>query len=436
MSKVRTAVVLAKTRWGPRPRTRAALERYQQRRIRRHLRFLRARSPFYAGVRTLDQAPVMDKQTMMAHFDELNTVGVRREQAEALALAAERSRDFEPMLGRVAVGLSSGTSGHRGLFLVSPADRDAWAGTVLALTLPPGLTGHRIALFLRANNALYETVRSRLVDFRYYDLTVPVVEHLADLVAYAPTILVAPPSVLRLLTDAGAQLGALQRVYSVAEVLDQGEAEEFCVAFGQRHLHQLYQCTEGFLAHTCGHGVLHLNEQHVLIEPEWLDECRFTPVVTDFSRRAQPIVRYRLNDVLVARREACPCGSVLRAIERIEGRADDTLLLGGRMIFADLVSRAVIAADGFTEYAVAQTGPESVQVQLDSLDAAPAVRAQLDALWRRLGIAPPQVDFLPYAADSRMKRRRVRREWQGATGAAVRDRGLGDRASRPGADLR
>lgn len=419
MSKLRTAVVLAKTRWGPRPRTRAALERYQQRRIRKHLRYLRARSPFYAGVYTLTDAPVMDKATMMAHFDDLNTAGVRRADAEALALKAERSRDFAPMLGDIAVGLSSGTSGHRGLFLVSPADRDAWAGTVLALTLPPGLTGHRIALFLRANNALYETVRSKLVDFRYYDLTAPIAEHLADLAEYAPTILVAPPSVLRLLAGAAPQLGEVQRVYSVAEVLDPGEAETFAAAFGQEHLHQLYQCTEGFLARTCASGVLHLNEQHVLIEPEWLDQTRFTPIVTDFSRRTQPIVRYRLNDVLIARRGRCRCGSVLRAIERIEGREDDTLLLGGAAVFADLVSRAVIAADGFTEYRVVQTGPDTLEVHLDDLAAAPAVRDELEALWRRLGISAPRTDFLPYAADPAVKRRRVRRDWQGSADAAV-----------------
>ena len=436
MSKLRTAVVLAKTRWGWRPRTRAALERYQQRRIRAHLRFLRARSPFYAGVRTLAEAPAMDKQTMMANFDALNTVGVRRAEAEALALAAERSRDFTPMLGDVAVGLSSGTSGHRGLFLVSPEDRDAWAGTVLALTLPRGLVGHRIALFLRANNALYESVRSRLVDFRYFDLTVPVGQHLADLAEYRPTILVAPPSVLRLLAGAGSRLDGLQRVYSVAEVLDEGEAESFARAFGQQHLHQLYQCTEGFLARTCDQGVLHLNEQHVLIEPEWLDERRFTPVVTDFFRRTQPIVRYRLNDVLVARRGPCPCGSVLRAIERIEGRADDTLLLDGRVVFADLVSRAVIAADGFTEYAVVQTGPDRLQVQLDELAAASAVGVELDRLWQRLGLAAPAVEFLPYAADPGVKRRRVRRDWQGTADAAVRDRRVGDRPSGPGGAVR
>src|SRR5699024_11813102 len=143
-------------------------------------------------------------------------------------------------------------------------------------------------------------------------------------------------------------------------------------------------------------------------------------VVTDFSRRTQPIVRYRLNDVLVARRGPCSCGSVLRAIERIEGRADDTLLLDGRVVFADLVSRAVIAADGFTEYAVVQTGPDRLQVQLDELAAAPAGGVELDRLWQRLGIAAPAVEFVPYAADLGAKRRRGRRDWPGAAEAALR----------------
>src|SRR5699024_11403539 len=168
-------------------------------------------------------------------------------------------------------------------------------------------------------------------------------------------------------------------------------------------------CTEGFLAHTCAHGVLHLNEQHVLIEPEWLDSRRFTPVVTDFSRRTQPIVRYRLNDVLVDRRVPCACGSVPRAVERIEGRADDTLLLDGTVVFADLVSRAVIAADGFTEYAVVQTRPRRLQVQLDELAAAPAGRGELDRLWQRLGIAAPTGEVLPHAGAPAAKRRREAR---------------------------
>ncbi len=51
---------------------------------------------------------------------------------------------------------------------------------------------------------------------------------------------------------------------------------------------------------------MHLNEPYLLIEREWLDreQTRFTPIVTDLWRRAQPVVRYRLNDVLQVKQGA------------------------------------------------------------------------------------------------------------------------------------
>ncbi|WBV66998.1 hypothetical protein PGH44_06835 [Legionella pneumophila] len=52
------------------------------------------------------------------------------------------------MINNIAVGLSSGTSGSRGLFLVSEQERDAWAGIILAKAMPNGLRSReRIAFF-------------------------------------------------------------------------------------------------------------------------------------------------------------------------------------------------------------------------------------------------------------------------------------------------
>ena len=72
---------------------------------------------------------------------------------------------------------------------------------------------------------------------------------------------------------------------------------------------------------------LHLNEDIVYIEREYLDDRRFVPVVTDLERKAQPIIRYRLNDILVERKEPCGCGSPFLALEKIEGREDDVFFL-------------------------------------------------------------------------------------------------------------
>lgn len=427
MSTLRILREFAAVRWLRPLRTRAAIERRQARLLRRHVRFLRRRSPYFRallGSRTFAELPFMDKSVMMSRFDEINTVGVHRDEALDLAIANERSRDFADDLGGLSVGLSSGTSGHRGLFIVSPEERDAWVGTVLARTLPRrNLTGHRIALFLRADNSLYESVGSRAVAFSYFDVYADMDENIRRLEDFRPTILVAPPSVLRLIAraaDAGAFRTVPQKVYSVAEVLEVSDAQRIASALQQPRLHQLYQCTEGFLAHTCEHGVIHLNEDSVLFEREPLDEERFTPIITDLRRRAQPIVRYRLGDVLRARREPCPCGSALVAIERIEGREGDTLLFRGDdgrrvPVFADVIARALLYAEGFDEYRVVQTDASLLEIFLDVLDdrTMGSVTAEVHALADRLGCDRPEIAFGAYTRDGAVKLRRVARTWRG-----------------------
>lgn len=412
-------------RWLRPLRTRAAIDRRQRRLLRSHVTFLRRRSPYFGGLlasRSFSELPLMDKSVMMSRFDEINTVGVKKDEALALAISNERSRDFEADLGSNSVGLSSGTSGHRGLFVVSSAERDAWVGTVLARTLPRGrLLGHRIALFLRADNSLYESVGSRAVSFRYFDVHSDMDDNIARLQEYRPTILVAPPSVLRLIARA-AEDGDFdvvpERVYSVAEVLEIADEQRIRNALGQPLLHQLYQCTEGFLAHTCEHGVIHLNEDNILVEREALDEERFTPIVTDLRRRAQPIVRYRLGDVLRERAGSCPCGSALTAIERIEGREGDTLVLRGLdgrdiPVFADVITRALLYADGFDEYRITQVGESRLQIALDTVDdrSRRRVEDEVGALADRLGCERPDLTFVDYVRDGSVKLRRVVQEW-------------------------
>ncbi|MCI1018234.1 CoF synthetase [Microbacterium sp. C5A9] len=415
----------ATVRWLRPLRTREAVERRQRRLLAAHLRFLRRRSPYFRELletRTFAELPLMDKSIMMSRFDEINTVGVARDDALALAIANERAREFDADLGTNSVGLSSGTSGHRGLFVVSGAERDAWVGTVLARTLPRGrLLGHRIALFLRADNTLYESVGSTAVSFRYFDVYADMSDNITRLQQYRPTILVAPPSVLRLIAraaDAGAFDVIPEKVYSVAEVLELSDEHRIRASLAQERVHQLYQCTEGFLAHTCEQGVIHLNEDAIVVEREALDDERFTPIITDLRRRAQPIVRYRLGDVLRERSGPCPCGSALTAIERIEGREGDTLVfrrLDGRSIpvFADVISRALIHADGFDEYRVTQTGESRLEIALDTVDdrSRRRVAEEVDALADRLDCERPELVFVDYVRDGSVKLRRVVQEW-------------------------
>ena len=405
---------------------RAQLDAYQEKKLTVFMATLCARSAYFAPFRALPLAqwPTMNKALMLEHFDTMNTAGVQLAPAMEAAMAAERSRDFTPAVGDITVGLSSGTSSQRAVFTVSPREKAQWAGVMLAKALPDGLfSGERVALFLRANSNLYTAVRSPWLTFAFYDLFQPFDTLCAELVLYKPSVIVAPAQVLRQLA-LGVIEGRLalspKKVISVAEVLEAQDRVLIVQAFGA--VHEIYQATEGFLASSCEHGVLHLNEEYVHVEPQWLDEQqrRFVPVITDFTRITQPIVRYRLDDILLARATPCPCGRVTRAIDGIEGRCDDMLVLPATdgkniSVFADVLTRAfaqALPADG--DYRLVQQGETTLQLHANQDDAAlAALKAHLEGVLRGLGVAIERLDWavsrdLP-AFDPTMKRRRIRR---------------------------
>ncbi|WP_460291452.1 F390 synthetase-related protein, partial [Bacillus cereus] len=168
--------------------------------------------------------PVVDKTFLMDNFDKLNTAGITKEQAFSIAFKAEETRDFSPTINDITIGLSSGTSGNRGIFLVSPEERVKWAGTVLAKLLPSSLFHkQRIAFFLRANSNLYESTNGGRISFSFFDLLEETKILVEKLQAMQPTIVVAPPSMLRILAEAQ-ESGNLHirplKLISVAEVLE------------------------------------------------------------------------------------------------------------------------------------------------------------------------------------------------------------------------
>ncbi|NOT61028.1 MAG: hypothetical protein HOP19_12485, partial [Acidobacteria bacterium] len=267
--------------------SRAELLDWQVRQVERFVREVLPRAPFYREFQQpqLSELPLLDKSVMMAEFDRLNTRGIRKDAAFDVALRAEQSRDFSPVLDGITVGLSSGTSGNRGVFLVSPAERAQWAGTMLAKALPAGMIGElltgrlpqlRIAFFLRANSNLYTTLKQRRIDFAFYDLWQDFESLLSRLHTQQPHFLVAPAYVLRLLAEAQrAGTIAIQprKIFSVAEVLEPQDESFIQATFGLP-VAQIYQATEGFLGITCAHGTLHLNEELIHVEPQWLDEAK------------------------------------------------------------------------------------------------------------------------------------------------------------------
>lgn len=411
-------------RWRFRRLRGAALERYQNERAQAIVEYAIKHAPFYrthfAGQGDWQKVPPIDKAVMMSNFDTFNTRSVRLDDAMSVALRAETDRDFAPTLAGMTVGLSSGTSGHRGLFLVDRDEQLRWAGTILARALPRPRRGLRLAFFLRSNSNLYETL-GRWITFRYFDLMLPIADAVTQLNEYQPHIVVGPPSLLGLLADSPKLRIRPERLVSVAEVLEPQDEAHLRERFGAG-VHQIYQCTEGLLAVSCAEGALHIQEDLVALQFEAAGDGRVIPIVTDLWRRTQPIVRYRLNDVLTLATRPCACGSAFGVIERIEGRCDDICYFPEhgvdalRPVFPDALRRMVLLSDDRIEdYQIEQERPGALRVRLQVESAFEEVAARLRATiadgLARYGCQPPALEIAcgltPRTAAE--KRRRVRR---------------------------
>ncbi len=400
--------------------SRKKLEAYQQKKLKKHLAFVTEKSAFYRKYKghELKDFPMIDKGIMMENFDTINTVGIKKEEALEFAVNAERTREFGDKLKNITVGLSSGTSHSRGAFLVEKTETEKWAGFVLAKFLPHGILGkYKIAFFMRANSNLYQSVGSKNIRFEFYDIYADMDKNIEKLEKNGADILVAQPSALLMIAAALDEKKIdihPETVISIAEVLEKEDEERIKKSFGTDVIHQVYQCTEGCLATTCKYGTLHLNEDIVFIEKEYIDKNRFIPIITDFERTSQPIIRYRLNDVLVEKKEKCRCGSACTALEKIEGREDDVFIFHGEekevKIFPDFIRRCILFSGNISDYRIVQQADGSISIYADIDDKMKEkVTGEFKKLAEDNGFKLPEIRFEKYAYDKNRKLKRVER---------------------------
>ena len=400
--------------------SRKKLEAYQQKKLKKHLEFVTEKSAFYRKYKghELKDFPMIDKGIMMENFDTINTVGIKKEEALEFAVNAERTREFGDKLKNITVGLSSGTSHSRGAFLVEKKKTEKWAGFVLAKFLPHGILGkYKIAFFMRANSNLYQSVGSKNIRFEFYDIYADMDKNIEKLGKHGADILVAQPSALLMIAAALDEKKIdihPETVISIAEVLEKEDEERIKKSFGTDVIHQVYQCTEGCLATTCKYGTLHLNEDIVFIEKEYIDKNRFIPIITDFERTSQPIIRYRLNDVLVEKKEKCRCGSACTALEKIEGREDDVFIFHGEekeiKIFPDFIRRCILFSGNISDYRIVQQADGSISIYADIDDKMKEkVTGEFKKLAEDNGFKLPEIRFEKYAYDKNRKLKRVER---------------------------
>ncbi|MEO7187907.1 MAG: F390 synthetase-related protein, partial [Sphingomicrobium sp.] len=399
-------------------RTREDIVAWREQRLRHFLDKVAPRTPFYRDFKGADLSalPVMDKARVLENFHLLNVAGVTSAEAWAAIDKGERVR------GLVA-GYSTGTSGNRGLFLISDKERFIWLGVLLAKTLTDfPWRKYRVALALPASSALYDSAtETGRITLRFFDLRLGLRAWRDQLDDFAPDTIVAPPKVLRALAEDPRNLRP-KHLFSAAEILDPLDRQAIELAFDV-NVREIYQATEGLFAVACPHGTLHLCEDIVAFE--WEDTVpgsrTVSPLITDFTRTSQVMARYRMNDLIELSDTSCACGSPLQPVRSILGRADDVFILRAGdgeplLITPDVLRNAVVDADRRIEnFRVTQLSEAQVEVRLPEdlgLDMAGKAAAAVLQTLRNAGAADVDVIAaigvtIPYDK----KLRRVHRAW-------------------------
>ena len=94
---------------------------------------------------------------------------------------------------------------------------------------------------------------------------------------------------------------------------------------------------------------LHINEDHFMIEIMDPVTTEILPlgakgemVITAIQREAMPLIRYRTRDITTLRREKCSCGRTLLKMNKIFGRSDDMLIIGGVNVFPSQIESLLL----------------------------------------------------------------------------------------------
>lgn len=345
---------------------------HQEKQMEKHDRYLEEKN--YQGQKLLNQhnQSYVTKQLIQDNFQEFNAYGFNKQFCVENAQADENSVSDKELSKDLSFGLSSGTSGSRGVFISSKKEQIIWAAIILAKMLPskmlrqlfnPFADKLHISLFLRANNNLYTSINKFGLALDFYNLNENIENTITKINNKRQDILVAPASVLLILAKK-IEKNEIQLkpnlVISVAEVL---EKKEYIQEQFKTKIHEIYQCTEGLLAYTCSHGTLHLNESFVRFDEKRIDKKRFMPVITDFTRRSQYYVNYLHEDILV-KGQTCSCGEASLTLEKIEGRQDELLKFDSKVIFPDSVRKVFFNTQNEIENFVLKKKENNLQIYI------------------------------------------------------------------------
>lgn len=336
--------------------SRQQLEALQFRKFRRLVSFAQKHSPYYRALiaeRNIDPVsctpldfPVLTKREVMDHFDEIVTDRriTRARIAEFLAGSTNPDERFE---GQFHVLHTSGTSGTVGYFVFS---HEAWIRGASHVTRAAPLRWKKRTAFVAATRGHFAGAslvltgnhgsNSFFYDVRTFDVGRPLPELVNDLNAFQPQALLGYAGMLKVLAEAQ-ERGDLR--IRPALVGNGGEPllpeiRALLERVFKVPVSNAYASSEHlYMGLTLpGSDGMHLMEDDLIFELHEDHTC-----VTNLFNQTMPLIRYRMDDVLVPDRTTTSTIPFIK-VREIVGRYEDALVFRNRHGAEDFIHPIVI----------------------------------------------------------------------------------------------
>ncbi len=123
-------------------------------------------------------------------------------------------------------------------------------------------------------------------------------------------------------------------------------------------------------------GGMHVFEDHFypeIVDPETGEPVAYGVsgelVITTLTKQAQPVIRYRTRDITHFIDGDCPCGRTSRRIGRLQGRADDMLIIRGINVYPRTIETVLMEDEAL--------GP-NYAIIVDRREALPELEARVE----------------------------------------------------------
>ena len=295
--------------------SRPALEAGQLHRFRRLVAHAQKHSPYYADLIIqhridLEQCvpqdfPVLTKRNVIDNFDSLVTD--RRVTRQAVLDFLATSKDPTNLyLGRYYVVHTSGSSGEVGCFVFSARDwtcgiahglrMHGFAPRVQRIAFFGATRGHFAGMSMvstgrRSINRLFYRIKT-------FEINSPLESVVQELNRFQPHVLIGYATALKILADRQ-EIGELRvkpyTLESSGEPLTREDRSRLQTVFGAPLLN-VYSCTEHMIMGMGRPG----DDGMLLFEDDLIFELRHDhTLITNLFNRTLPLIRYRMEDVLV-----------------------------------------------------------------------------------------------------------------------------------------